>query len=240
MPGAAKPPATLRTVALWGSLWLAPVVALVAMLGADHIYARVAIYFSQMAVLTFGGAYAVLAWVAQAAVNDFGWLSAPQMLDGLAMAETTPGPLIMVTQFVGFMAGAGWGGLLAGSVAGLITVWVTFAPCFLWIFAGAPYAEALRGHPALASALSAVTAAVVGVIANLALWFAIHALFDATQVIVGVELPLWSSVDLAAVGLTILALIAVFALGIGPGWLIFGAALAGIAVQGALPALGLG
>ena len=219
-------PSVLGTIAIWLVLWLGPVAALILTLGMDHVFTQVAVYFSQMAVLTFGGAYAVLAWVAQAAVSEFGWLTAAQMLDGLAMAETTPGPLIMVTQFVGFMAGQS-GGLATATIAALITVWVTFAPCFLWIFAGAPYAEALRGNPALTSALSAVTAAVVGVIANLALWFAIHALFAQTQQIAGVELPMWSSLNPAAAGLTLLALIAAFGLKVGPGVLIIGAALAG-------------
>ena len=224
-------PAVLGTLALWLAIWLGPVVALVGMLGADHIYAQVALYFSQMAVLTFGGAYAVLGWVAQAAVNDYGWLSAAQMLDGLAMAETTPGPLIMVTQFVGFMAGAGAGGLWVATLAGLITVWVTFAPCFLWIFVGAPFAEALRGHPALASALAAVTAAVVGVIANLALWFAVHTLFAQSRIVAGVELPVWASLNPSAAILAGLALIAGFATRIGTGGLILGAGAAGVALH---------
>ncbi|MCW1933967.1 chromate efflux transporter [Pararhodobacter zhoushanensis] len=218
---------TTRVALVWLALWLGPVLTLVLVLGRDHVLAQVAVYFSQMAVLTFGGAYAVLAWVAQAAVEQFGWLTAPQMLDGLAMAETTPGPLIMVTQFVGFMAGWGAGGLALASAAALVSVWATFAPCFLWIFAGAPHAERLRGNPALAGALAAVTAAVVGVIANLALWFAIHALFG--QVVGG--WPVWATLDLWAAGLTALALVAAFGLKAGPGALILGAALAGVALR---------
>ena len=227
---APAPPArvsTLRVALVWLALWLGPVLALVLALGRDHVLAQVAVYFSQMAVLTFGGAYAVLAWVAQAAVEQFGWLSAAQMLDGLAMAETTPGPLIMVTQFVGFMAGWGAGGLAMASAAALVSVWATFAPCFLWIFAGAPHAERLRGNPALAGALAAVTAAVVGVIANLALWFTLHALFGQ----VAGRWPVWSTLDPWAAGLTVLALVAAFALRAGPGALITGAALAGVALR---------
>ncbi|GAB1380571.1 chromate efflux transporter [Pararhodobacter aggregans] len=225
--GAAPRGATLRVALVWAALWLGPVALLLLALGPGHVLAQVAVYFSQMAVLTFGGAYAVLAWVAQAAVEQFHWLSAPQMLDGLAMAETTPGPLIMVTQFVGFMAGWQAGGLWLATLAGLVTTWVTFAPCFLWIFAGAPYAERLRGNPALAGALASVTAAVVGVIANLALWFGIHALFR--EAVAG--WPVWSSLDPWAAGLTALALVAAFGLRLGPGLLIGTAALGGVALH---------
>lgn len=225
--GAAPRGATLQVALIWAGLWLGPVALLLLALGPGHVLAQVAVYFSQMAVLTFGGAYAVLAWVAQAAVEQFHWLSAPQMLDGLAMAETTPGPLIMVTQFVGFMAGWQAGGLWLATLAGLVTTWVTFAPCFLWIFAGAPYAERLRGNPALTGALASVTAAVVGVIANLALWFGIHALFRETVA----GWPVWSSLDPWAAGLTALALVAAFGLRLGPGLLIGTAALAGVALH---------
>ncbi|WP_323022737.1 chromate efflux transporter [Pararhodobacter sp.] len=225
--GAAPRGATLRVALVWAALWLGPVALLLLALGPGHVLAQVAVYFSQMAVLTFGGAYAVLAWVAQAAVEQFHWLSAPQMLDGLAMAETTPGPLIMVTQFVGFMAGWQAGGLWLATLAGLVTTWVTFAPCFLWIFAGAPYAERLRGNPALTGALASVTAAVVGVIANLALWFGIHALFRDTVA----GWPVWSSLDPWAAGLMALALVAAFGLRPGPGLLIGTAALAGVALH---------
>ncbi|WP_370224566.1 chromate efflux transporter [Pararhodobacter marinus] len=216
------PPAegrTGRTALVWAALWLVPVAALALTLGPQDVLTQVAVFFSQMAVLTFGGAYAVLAWVAQAAVDTQGWLAPGQMLDGLAMAETTPGPLIMVTQFVGFMAGWQAGGLGLATLAALITTWVTFAPCFLWIFALAPHAERLRHSPALAGALQAVTAAVVGVIANLALWFALHALWPA------------GAFDPWAAGLTALALIAAFLLKAGPGMLILGAALAGAGLR---------
>ena len=166
-----------RAVAIWAPLWLAPVAALLVTLGPTNPFSRIAVFFSEMALVTFGGAYAVLAYVAQQAVQHYGWLSAREMLDGLGLAETTPGPLIMVVQFVGFLAAyRNSGGLAAArrraSLGGLLTTWVTFAPCFLWIFAGAPFIESLRANKALTGALSAITAAVVGVILNLAVWFA--------------------------------------------------------------------
>lgn len=234
-PVAAKAPPTLRVALVWLALWLVPVAVLVLSLGQEHVLARVAVFFSQMAVLTFGGAYAVLAWVAQSAVQDFGWLSAAQMLDGLAMAETTPGPLIMTLQFVGFMAGFANPGelppLLMATLAGLLTTWVTFAPCFLWIFALAPQAERLRANPRLAGALAAVTAAVVGVIANLGLWFAIQALFGQTRTLAAMELPVWSSLNPALTLLTLAALAAAFVAKAPAGALIAGGALAGVALH---------
>jgi chromate transporter len=160
---------------VWGAIWLVPLAAILAF--APALIADIALFFSQLAVLTFGGAYAVLAWMTQAVVEEKGWLTLPQMIAGLGLAETTPGPLILVNQFVGFMAGwnAGSVGLaLAGAGAAL---WMTFAPCFLWIFAGAPFIARITAMPRLAGALSAITAAVVGVIANLSLWFAAHVFF---------------------------------------------------------------
>ena len=170
-------PATLaRIVLIWGTVWLAPIALLLAILGPDHVLTELAFFFSKLAIITFGGAYAVLTVMAQEAVAQ-GWLSPAQMIDGLGLAETTPGPLILVTQFVGFLAAYKEMGTLAGGVAGAaITLWVTFAPCFLWIFAGAPYVESLATRPRLTGALSGITAAVVGVILNLALWFAWHTL----------------------------------------------------------------
>jgi len=172
-----------------GLLWLAPVAALYGWLGVGHIDTQQAVFFSQVAVVTFGGAYAVLSYMAQQTVGHYGWLSAGEMLDGLGMAETTPGPLIMVTQFVGFMGAYRSPGvldpMLAGCVGALVTTWVTFAPCFLWIFLGAPYIEALRGNRTLAVALTGITAAVVGVVLNLAIWFGLRVMF--TEL---VELPL--------------------------------------------------
>jgi chromate transporter len=170
--------------AAFALLWLAPVAALLAIAGRGNVFTEIALFFSRMAVVTFGGAYAVLAYVAQQAVDHYHWLSAPEMLDGLGMAETTPGPLIMVTQFVGFLAAlrnaGGLDPLLAATLGALLTTWVTFTPCFLWIFLGAPYVERLRRNASLSSALAMVTAAVVGVILNLAVWFAVHALFART------------------------------------------------------------
>jgi chromate transporter len=198
-------------------LWLAPVLALFLALGPDDVFARIASFFSQMAVVTFGGAYAVLAYVAQEAVGTFGWLRPGEMLDGLGMAETTPGPLIMVTQFVGFLAAFRDAGtlppLLAATIGAILTTWVTFVPCFLWIFAGAPFIERLRGNRALSSALTAITAAVVGVILNLALWFAIHTLFGKVQAVAtptgSLDVPALASINLPALILSTAALIAV-------------------------------
>jgi chromate transporter len=178
----------LRVLAVWLPIWLAPVVGLYLAFGDASVWTRLAAFFSTMGVVTFGGAYAVLSYVAQAAVDTFGWLKPGEMADGLGLAETTPGPLILVLQFVGFLAAWRDPGnldpLAAGALGALLTTWVTFAPCFLWIFLGAPYVEALRGHRAAAAALAAITAAVVGVIANLALWFGLHLLFSRVA-------PLW-------------------------------------------------
>lgn len=218
------------------ALWLVPVLALILVLGADNVFSQIAVFFSQMAVVTFGGAYAVLAYVAQEAVQNYGWLLPGEMLDGLGMAETTPGPLIMVVQFVGFLGGYRDPGALnpmvAATLAAVLTTWVTFVPCFLWIFLGAPFIEQLRGNVALTGALSAVTAAVVGVIANLAVWFAVHALFAETRVWQGLgmslDVPVWSSVNGAALVLTVAAVIAVFRFNIGTLWVLGACALAGI------------
>ncbi|HIJ63120.1 MAG TPA: chromate efflux transporter, partial [Rhodospirillaceae bacterium] len=172
---------SLRVAAIWLTLWLLPVAALYATLGGDNVFTDIAFFFSKMAVVTFGGAYAVLAYVAQEAVGHYHWLSQGEMLDGLGMAETTPGPLIMVLQFVGFLAAFRAPGalppLMAGALGGLLATWVTFTPCFLWIFLGAPFIEKLRGNKALAAALATITAAVVGVVLNLAIWFALHTVF---------------------------------------------------------------
>jgi chromate transporter len=158
--------------------WWVPVVTIGWWLGTNHSVFQQGIFFSKAAVVTFGGAYAVLPYVAQHAVVDFGWLKPGQMMDGLGLAETTPGPLIMVLQFVGFMGGWTHPGnlhpLLAATLGAFLTTWVTFTPCFLWILVGAPHIEQLRGNKTLSMALSAITAAVVGVILNLAIWFALH------------------------------------------------------------------
>ncbi|WP_370343466.1 chromate efflux transporter [Pararhodobacter marinus] len=219
-------------------LWLVPV-GLLWMAAPDSVFTDIAVFFSKLAVLTFGGAYAVLAWVAQEAVGTYGWLQPGEMLDGLGMAETTPGPLIMVLQFVGFMGAfreAGWAmPLLAATLGGLLATWVTFAPCFAWIFLGAPWMERLRRNTALAAALSAVTAAVVGVILNLALWFALHVLWREVSVRewgpLSVDLPVMASIDWAALGLSVLALVAVFRLRLGMVAVLGGAALLGVALR---------
>lgn len=165
----------LTAAALWGAVWLVPLAALI--LAAPQRLAEIGIFFSKLAVLTFGGAYAVLAWMAQDVVQQKGWLTLQQMIDGLGLAETTPGPLILVNEFVGFMAAHQLGGWPMGLAGAAIAVWMTFVPCFLFIFAGAPFIERLTHMPRLSGALAAITAAVVGVIANLSLWFALHVLF---------------------------------------------------------------
>ena len=178
---APSPPRSLKVLAICGGIWLTPVAVMLYVLGPKHVYVQEALFFSQMAMVTFGGAYAVLTYMAQQAVGHYGWLNAGEMLDGLGMAETTPGPLIMVVQFVGFMGAYRNPGMLdpfvAGTLGALITTWVTFAPCFLWIFLGAPYIEHLRGNRHLSAALEGITAAVVGVMLNLALWFGLNVIF---------------------------------------------------------------
>lgn len=178
-PTAPAPPAalarSLKAGAVWLAIWLIPLGALV--LTAPGRLAEIGIFFSKLAVLTFGGAYAVLAWMAQDVVQAKGWLTLPQMMDGLGLAETTPGPLILVNEFVGFMAAHQTGGWAMGLAGAAIALWMTFIPCFLFIFAGAPFIERLTHMPRLSGALAAITAAVVGVIANLSLWFALHVLF---------------------------------------------------------------
>ena len=166
---------TLQTIALWLVIWLAPLAALWLVEGG--LLAEIGLFFAKLAILTFGGAYAVLAWMAQAVVEDKGWLTLRQMMDGLGLAETTPGPLILVTEFVGYMAGHRQGGWLTGAAAAAITLWVTFVPSFMMIFAGAPWIAGITADPRLAGALSAIMAAVVGVIANLSVWFAAHVFF---------------------------------------------------------------
>jgi chromate transporter len=190
---------TFRTLALWLAIWLVPVGLLFAV-APSSVWTEIGTFFSSMAVVTFGGAYAVLAYVAQAAVDTFGWLKPGEMVDGLGLAETTPGPLIMVTQFVGFLASYRAPGaldpLVAGSLGALLTTWVTFAPCFMFILVGAPYVEALRSNKVISSALSAITAAVVGVVLNLAVWFALHVVFrEVRPSASGPDLPVLSSID---------------------------------------------
>ena len=189
---------TVRTVAVWMVIWWTPVLMMMALGGYD-ILVQIGNFFSRLAVVTFGGAYAVLAYLAQDVVTHKGWLSAGEMMDGLGLAETTPGPLILVTEFVGYVAGYRAGGVSMGIAGALVTLWVTFAPCFLWIFAGAPYIEQLTAQPRLKGALESITAAVVGVVLNLSIWFGLHVLFaELPSVQIGpVKLlaPVWHTLD---------------------------------------------
>jgi chromate transporter len=238
VPSHARPNArwALRVSAMCLVLWLGPVAALVLALGGDDVFAQIAVFFSKMAVVTFGGAYAALAYVAQRAVEHYGWLAPGEMLDGLGMAETTPGPLIMVLQFVGFMGAFRDPGalppMLAGALGGLLATWVTFAPCFLWIFLGAPYVERIRGNRAVSAALATITAAVVGVIFNLAIWFALHVLFREVVVLRGfgmtADAPVLATVDWAALALTVGAVLAIFRFRAGMVGTLAGCAVGGL------------
>lgn len=228
-----------RVGMLWLALWLVPVIALLAAFGPANVFSQIALFFSKMAMVTFGGAYAVLAYVAQQAVDHYHWLQAREMLDGLGMAETTPGPLIMVLQFVGFMAAYRDPGemspMLAGTLGGLLATWVTFTPCFLWIFLGGPYVERLRGNKGLAGALTAITAAVVGVILNLSVWFALHTLFRETLPVrafpLSFDMPVLSSVDVVAFALAVAAATAIFRFRLGMLTVLAGSCVAGVALR---------
>jgi len=211
--------ASLRAVLVWAAIWAAPMVLVLLALGPDHVLWDIGVFFSQLAVVTFGGAYAVLAYMAQEAVQGFGWLSAGEMADGLGLAETTPGPLIMVTQFVGYLAAfrapEPFSPLVAGLLGAGLTTWVTFAPCFLWIFSFAPWIERLQQATRIKGGLAALTAAVVGVIANLSAWFALHVLFGEVSEErfgpVRLYLPDWASFDWRAALLGAVACLLVFA-----------------------------
>jgi chromate transporter len=215
---------TVRTVAVWSALWILPLLGVVALVGRDHVLSQLAWFFSKLAVVTFGGAYAVLAYMAQDVVQHYGWLSAGEMVDGLGLAETTPGPLILVTQFVGTLAAYRTGGgtsIWMGLAGAAVTLWATFVPCFLWVFAGAPYVERLNSAPRLSAALRSVTAAVVGVILNLTVWFALHVLFarvpTQTWGPFKLALPELASVQPLAVALAMLAVVLLFVLHRGIG-----------------------
>ncbi len=233
----------LKTILLWGAIWASPMIAIWLTLGRDHLLWQVGSFFSQLAVVTFGGAYAVLAYMAQEAVMGYRWLSPGEMADGLGLAETTPGPLILVTQFVAFLAGfrapEPFGAWTAGLLAAGLTLWVTFAPCFLWIFALAPMMDRIRSSNWLQGSLAAITAAVVGVIANLSLWFALHVLFRSVgELDLGfgkVWWPDWTSLDWRALLITAAAFVLLFRLKLGIITLLGVAALAGMAAS-ALPA----
>jgi chromate transporter len=228
---------TLRTVATWLAIWLVPVGLLVGVLGPDHTMSRLGTFFSTVATVTFGGAYSVLAYVAQQAVEQHGWLAPGEMLDGLGMAETTPGPLIQVVQFVGFLAAwrdpGALSPLAAGVLGAVLTTWVTFAPCFLWIFAGAPYIEWLWGNRRLTAALSTITAAVVGVVLNLAVWFAVHVAFGEVSEREGplgarLLVPVWATVDPMVVLIALGTMVALLRFHTGMLRTLFGAAAVGV------------
>jgi chromate transporter len=227
---------SLKIAAIFLVLWLGPVALLFVTLGSGNVFSDIAVFFSKMAVVTFGGAYAVLAYVAQEAVGTYGWLRPGEMLDGLGMAETTPGPLIMVTQFVGFMGAFRHPGplspMVAGTLGGILTTWVTFVPCFLWIFLGAPYIEKLRANKALSAALGAITAAVVGVILNLAVWFALHVLFGELAPMskwgLTLDIPVVATINIPSLVLTVGAMLAIFRFKVGMIPTLAGAAVLGV------------
>jgi chromate transporter len=212
-----------KVLIIWSALWFGPILLILLYLGPQSIYIQQAAFFSKMAVVTFGGAYAVLAYVAQQAVDTYGWLKPGEMLDGLGLAETTPGPLILVLQFVGFLGAfrspAGLDPMLGGILGAVVTVWVTFVPCFLWIFLGAPYVEALRGNKALNTAMSGITAAVMGVVLNLSVWFALHTIFSSIRDvhILGAHLlvPVWETINVPTLLIALFAMLALFRFKLG-------------------------
>lgn len=226
-PAGAPPPPTsftetARTAVIWLGVWIAPLMAISAIFGSGHVLSQLGLLFSKLAVVTFGGAYAVLAYLAQDVVQHYGWLTAGEMVDALGLAETTPGPLILVTEFIGFLAAYRHGGgppLLMGTLGALVALWATFAPCFLWIFVGAPYIERINAEPRLRAALAAVTAAVVGVILNLTVWFALNVLFGENTTSwygpLRLYVPSFASLDVVALGLTLVAFVLLFRLHCG-------------------------
>jgi chromate transporter len=241
----ARPPllGQLATLLFWVVVWLAPL-PLLWLLVPETALPEVQTFFSKMALVTFGGAYAVLAYVAQVAVDHYAWLKPGEMLDGLALAETTPGPLVLVLSYVGFLAGFRQSGaldpLIGGLLGGVIAAWATFVPSFIWIFAGAPYIERLRGNRLLSAALSAITAAVVGVILNLAVWFALHVVFTRVEPVdlvslapltLSVPLPVWSSLDWPALVIAMVAAVMIFRFHLGIGKTLIAAGLLGLAAR---------
>jgi chromate transporter len=229
---------SIRTIVIGCALWAAPLALTVPHVGRSTVFTTIWLFFSQMAVVTFGGAYAVLAYVAQVAVQDLGWLRPGEMVDGLALAETTPGPLVMVLSFVGFLAAfrapAGLDPIVAGLLGATLTAWVTFVPCFLWIFLGAPYIERLRSNKALSGALAAITAAVVGVILNLSIWFGLHVIFRTVARFefgpLSIALPNWTTLNPAALTLAILAAVLLFVLRLGMVWTLLTCGAIGLTV----------
>jgi chromate transporter len=228
----------IRIAGIWLAIWLLPIAVLALVLGPDNVFVREATFFSRTAVVRCGGAYAVLSYVAQQAVEVYGWLTPTEMLDGLGMTETTPGPLIQVVQFVGFLGAYRSPGALHPVVAGLIgsvvTTWVTFAPCFLFIFAGAPLIEHLSRWRRVQAALNGILAAVVGVILNLAMWFGVHTLFGEVRPFgagISLDVPVWSTLDRPALVLTVLSAIALFRYRVGLLSVVAGGALAGLIIH---------
>jgi chromate transporter len=225
VPEMVKPPfsATLRTLGVWIFVWVAPIILTLLVFGEQSTFHSLNIFFSKMSMVTFGGAYAALSYVAQKAVDVYGWLQGAEMLDGLAMAETTPGPLIQTVQFVGFMGAFRFSDLsspyLSAFIGSVLTTWMTFAPCFLWIFTFAPYVEYIRGQKIFSDALQAITASVVGVIFNLSIWFVLKALFIESRVfknlIFDFEYPVLQSIDYFAMGICLIALVMQFKFKLG-------------------------
>lgn len=217
---AQRPPVrdTIKTIFTWLLVWFAPIILTVLVLGKDSTFHTLNTFFSKMSLVTFGGAYAALSYVAQQAVEVYGWLVGAEMLDGLALAETTPGPLIQVVQYVGFMGAYrfpnGFDALVSAFIGSVLTTWMTFAPCFLFIFTFAPYVEFIRGQKIFTDALSAITASIVGVIFNLSLWFVLNALFsesaEVKNAIFYFNYPILASVDFVAVNICLLALLMQF------------------------------
>jgi len=243
--GVGRRPSTrvaLRTAAVWALVWFVPVCVLVVIFGTGSVFVDEALFFSKTAVVTFGGAYAVLTYIAHQAVESFAWLAPGEMIDGLGLAETTPGPLIQVVQFVGYLAAyrdpGGLSPVAAGLIGSAVTTWVTFVPCFLFVFVGAPFAEYLRSRAGLRAALGAITAAIVGVVLNLAVWFAMHTLFaEVANTAIGparFTVPVWGSVDAAAVVLVALSGVAL-RLRVGMLPTLGGTAVLGLAIRLLLP-----
>ena len=228
-----------KVLAIGLTVWIAPLAAVAVWRGTDDILSQEALFFSQAATVTFGGAYAVLSYIGQAA-TERGWILPGQLVTGLGLAESTPGPLIMVTQFVGFLGAyrnpGGLDPVVAGVLGGLVTVWATFAPCFLWIFLGAPYIEKLRGNQKLSAALGAITAAVVGVIANLAVFFAIHVLFTNTVQLRGIDFPDVTEPDIVAILIAAAAYVAMRHFKISVPLIVLGSAALGFLFRLAVPA----
>lgn len=229
----------IKTTAIWLAIWLVPLALINGAYGPAHVYTSLALFFSKLSVVTFGGAYAVLSYMGQTVVEQYHWLTAPEMIDGLGLAETTPGPLILVGQFVAFLAAAkSLNSLWAGLFASIIYLWMTFVPCFLWIFAAAPYVQHLQTMPRLSSALSSITAAVAGVILNLAIWFGLHVLFGTVARATG-PLPIWlpnfQAFDLAAFILAVISGLALLRFHVGIPKTLALAAVLGVVYKLALP-----